>query len=408
MEYLFDYVEPTILICDKEFQKEVDQVTCNFLKHKLIFGENAEDILFKTQNLENFIPPKFTRSPDELVACLLLTSGSTGKPKVVKVSHSMLINCLNGVQRSGVGSSDHLVFGTAGLRWVSHMFRILTSIFYGSSQLFTGKDPDPQNICKIIDELKPTMILAPNSFLQEIFGHYRKEFPKYDFSSLKHLFNGGETVLGSTNSKWGKEFSGVITSINGYGITEIGGPMATGDAGLEINPGYKVRIVGENGLNLGPEQCGIIQIKLRVPFLKYYKRPEDDIKSFTSDGWFVTGDYGKVAEDNRLHIYCRYKDILKCGDKLLIPNSIEEHINEHPLVNLGVIVEVEQKIIIFIKLESGADKRTAGSELEVFFRSFLDWGTVEKVVYIEKFEIISTGKTDRAELKRCYLEGKYD
>lgn len=412
MPYLFEYIEPTIVISDQEFEEEVSRVRCSSLKHRLVFGVNAENILFKPQILENFNPPKLTTSPEELVACLLLTSGCTGKPKVVKLSHSMLINCLNSLEHSRFNAPNDILLGTAGIRWVSHICRMLCAIFYDSPQMFTGKNPDPKNICRIVEELKPTMLFAPNSFLQEIYGHY-KGAQNYDFSSLYKIFNGGETPIEATNNKWKKEFPG-ITTINGYGITEVGGPVAINKDDLnkpvnggEIYPGYQVRIVGEDGQNLGPEQCGIVHIKIRVPFLKYHKRPEDDSKSFT-DGWFITGDYGKMTEENYLHIYCRFKDIPKCKGMLLIPNLVEEHINQHPLVNLGVIVGVEDKIAIFIKLVAGGDTQTVKSDLNVYLRGFIDWQMVEKVVYLEKFKIISTGKVDKGELKRGYLEGEYN
>lgn len=420
MEYLFDYIEPTILICDEEFIIEVEsslkRKTCESLKHKLVFGVNAKEILFKAQCLSPLPHPTFTKLPEELVACLILTSGTTGNPKVAKISHSMLVNCINTLRHSKFNAPNDNLFGIAGVRWISHINRMLCSILFESPQTFTGKDPDPKNICEIIEKFKCTMLLAPNSFLQEVFDHYKRN-PKYDLSSLKQVLNGGETPLEAVNHKWKQEFAGLNT-VNGYGITEVAGLVALnkGRCGLinggELHRGYQVRIVGENGQALGPEENGIVLIKLRVPYLKYYECPEDNRKSFTPDGWFITGDYGKMTVGNNLHIYCRFKDIPKCKGILLIPNLVEEYINQHPLVNLGVIVGVENdKIVIFIKSVAGGDTKTqttVKSELNVYLRRYIDLGIVEKVVYLEKFKVISTGKVDKQGMKQEYLNGAYN
>ncbi|KAL5292697.1 hypothetical protein ACFFRR_011463 [Megaselia abdita] len=410
LEYLFDYIEPTVLICDKEFIRDFDKIHYSTLKYKFFFGINLEDNLFRKQDLQQFVLRKsFSKPPAELVASLILTSGSTGKPKVAKLSHSMMINSINALQHSKFNSPNDFLVSSAGLRWISHIMRMLCPIFYKSPQIFTGKDPDPQNICEIMDKFKGTILFAPNSFLQSLLNFYKSN-KIYDFSSLKTILTGGETPMECVNNKWKEEFPG-LTSVNGYGITEVSGLVALnkgnipGLNGGSIYKGYQVRIVGEDGRNLGPEECGVVYIKLRTPFLKYLKRPEDDKKSYTSDGWFITGDYGKMTKEHYLHIFCRFKDIPKCKGMLLIPNSVEEYINQHPLVNLGVVVGVKDKIVIFIKL---VNKKAVESELDVYLRQFVDYEIVEKVVYLEKFKITSTGKVDKGGLKEGYLKGEYN
>lgn len=414
LEYLFDYIEPTILITDKEFEEEMDLVCYEGLRKKIVFGVDAEEILLKPQHIKQFVLPKsFEKSPDELVACMILTSGTTGKPKVSLISHSMLINCINALKFSKFNSPRDKLVGTSGIRWISHINRMLAAIFYQSPQIFTGKDPDACNIAEIIEKFKGTTLIAPNSFLQFLFDYLKKN-QGHDLSSLMAILNGGETPMTSVNQRWEQQFPGLV-ALNGYGMTEIGGLIAVngsetlGINGGEIHGGFQVRVVGEDGETLlGPEECGIVHIKLRVPYLKYHKRPDDNRESFTPDGWFVTGDYGKMTKENYLHILCRFKDIPKCKGKMLIPNSLEEHINQHPLVNLGVVVGVGEKIVIFVKLFDGNVGKMVKTELEGFMKSFVDWEVVESVVFLEKFKIISTGKVDKIGLKRAYLEGEYN
>lgn len=414
MDYIFNYLQPTILLCDLEFSKEIDEsldrINYNLLKHKLVVGDNADDVLFKDQRIDDFVFPKFTKSPDELLACLMLTSGTTGIPKLVRLSHSLLVHVINTLKHSIFNSPEDILVGTAGIRWISHINRMFCSIFFDCPQVYSGKNPDPQNICEIIEKTSGTSLIAPNSFLQILLEYYKKNKNLHNLSSLERILSGGEAPLKSVNDKWKQEFPN-LKIIKGYGLTEMAGLVALNNNdcpqyinGGAIYPGFEVKVVSLDGQNQSPEQNGIVYIKLRAPFLGYYNRPEDNRKSFTPDGWFITGDYGKMTDRYYLHIHCRFKDILRCKGNLLIPNLLEDFINQHPLVNLGAVVGIgADRILIFIKLLDGEDS----SAIEYYLRKEIDFEFVEKVLYLDKFKFISTGKVDKDEMKQGYLQGKY-
>lgn len=405
MIYHIDYIEPTIILYDEEYidlvEQSLDHIKYKSLKHKLVFGVNAENILFKDQDLHNFQPPKISKSPDELLACLMFTSGSTGKPKLVQISHSLFINSINTLRNTAYNSPEDIVVGPSGIRWISHFSRMFSSIFFSSPQVYSGKNFNPKHICEIFEKVKGTSIIALKSFLQPLLDYYKTN-KNHNLSSLKRILVGGDTPVETVSTKWKQEFPN-LTIIKRYGMTELAGIVSMGGKdnvnGGRIHQGCQVRIVGEEGQNLRHERSGIVYIKLRAPFLKYYKRPEDNRKSFTPDGWLITGDYGKMTKNNYLHIYCRYKDIVKLNGKLLIPNLLEEYINQHPLVNLGIVLGVKDKFAIFIKLVNGDDKDV----VDLYLKESKDWDFVGNVFYIDEFKMLSTGKIDKDWLKRLYL-----
>jgi malonyl-CoA/methylmalonyl-CoA synthetase len=124
-----------------------------------------------------------------------------------------------------------------------------------------------------------------------------------------------------------------------YGMTEIGmgisnpyaGERRAGYIGMPL-PGVQVRLVDDQQHEIGHGEVGEIQIKGDNVFLEYWQRPEATAQSFTTDGWFMTGDTA-VVEDGYYRILGRTSmDIIKSGGYKLSALEIEEVLRTHPAI----------------------------------------------------------------------------
>uniref|UniRef100_T1GLM7 AMP-dependent synthetase/ligase domain-containing protein n=1 Tax=Megaselia scalaris TaxID=36166 RepID=T1GLM7_MEGSC len=227
LDYLLGYIRPTILIYDEEFKIEVKD-SLNRLEmcvKELIFGnpslENSvENVLLKPQNIKSFVPKDLSKlkSADHLISCISFTSGSTGVPKAVPITHSMFINQINAVAYLDEFNSKNIM-SPSGIRWIAQLFIMFLPIFLNTKKTFSGKNPDPVNMCDAIHKWKVSAILTANSMLKAIFNHYEST-PGYDFSSLEYLLSGGEPPCASMKSRF-IEILPTIKISQGYGITDV-------------------------------------------------------------------------------------------------------------------------------------------------------------------------------------------
>jgi malonyl-CoA/methylmalonyl-CoA synthetase len=105
-------------------------------------------------------------------------------------------------------------------------------------------------------------------------------------------------------------------------------------------PGVKLRICGDGGAPLAANEIGGIQVKGPNVFAGYWRMPEKTAEEFTADGYFKTGDLGKIDERGYVHIVGRSKDLLISGGYNVYPAEIEDYINELPGVTESALVGV--------------------------------------------------------------------
>lgn len=415
LDYIFDYIRPTILIYDKEYESDVKEslkrLKIQEIKMCLVYGnpssENSiENVLLKKERTSNFKPVDLSQyeSPDDLTACIYFSSGTTGRPKGVKISHSLLLNEINGLAGTPQFNDPNMnMLAASTLRWISQLSVMMIPIFFGAKRTITGKENNPENICSAIDKWKVTSLLGSNQILNSIFDHYSRSF-YYDFSFLRTVVTSGEAPSKSINDRIQRILPNIDVTYR-YGLSECGGAVAMqNDLGLlnggHIVKGFSFRIVDEQGSNLGPGMPGIVHIKGRGKFTGYYKNEEATKKATTDDGWYNTGDYGLFTQNNYLHIYCRFDSIPKCNGKLIIPIHVEEHLHKHNNVNFAVMVPVSgitphnQRIAVYVKLnENVVDKLHSKTELIEYLKEIIDWEIVAKFEIVKGFEASFSGKS---------------
>jgi crotonobetaine/carnitine-CoA ligase len=143
-----------------------------------------------------------------------------------------------------------------------------------------------------------------------------------------------------------------VTLIEGYGMSEIGGPLQ--NTVVERMPGtcgklrkdYAAKIVDDHGVELGPDTPGELLIRPLKPyciFLEYYKMPEKTVEAW-QDLWFHTGDYLFYDENGYFHFVDRKKDALRRRGENISSYEVEKGINSHPSVLESAAVAVKSDL----------------------------------------------------------------
>ena len=326
-------------------------------------------------------------TPDSL-ATLIYTSGTTGKPKGVQLTHgNFLAECGNVV----AGASDLFMKpngSTLLFLPVAHVFGRMVQIGAVAAGLHLAHCSDP--LTRLLPDLasfKPTFVLAVPRIFEKVYNGaeakadaagkgaiFRKAadvaiaysealdtgkmsaglkfkhalFDKLVFSKIRHSLGGrveaaisGGAPLGV---RLGHFFRGAgVRVLEGYGLTET-----TAGATLNLTTAHKVGSVGRPipGTTIKIAEDGEVLIKGGIVMRGYWQNDEANREVFTEDGYFRSGDLGKLDEEGYLYIVGRKKElIVTSGGKNVAPAVLEDRLRAHPLVSQCMVVGDNQPYI---------------------------------------------------------------
>jgi acyl-CoA synthetase (AMP-forming)/AMP-acid ligase II len=175
-------------------------------------------------------------------------------------------------------------------------------------------------------------------------------------------------------------------------------------------PFFAVRIVGEQGQDLGPGEVG--EIAGQGPFLMtgYYGQPELTSKAMRG-GWLLTGDLGYVDEDGYLYLVDRKKDMIDTGGVKVYPHDIEEVIARHPQVAEAVVFGVPDPkwgetpvAAVLLKTGEACDPETLRSWINEHVGA--RYQRVSQVMLVSAFPRSVAGKILKRELREPFWAGR--
>lgn len=356
-------------------------------------------------------------------AALLFTSGSSGEPKGVVLTHRNIIsNVIQFGSRLGLGPEDKVL----GCLPLFHSFGFTVTLWY---PLIEGIGlvtyPSPMEVPKLaglIEKYGISLVVTTPTFLR---GYLRKAKPE-QLAPVKLLVTGAEKLPSSVAESFKATFGKDV--YEGYGLTETapatnvnlptrippadGRPVRPshrpGSVG-QLLPGIAVRITDAvTGEKLPLNRQGIIWFKGPNVFPGYYQQPRKT-EEVLRDGWFRTGDLGRLDEDGFLYIEGRLSRFSKIGGEMVPHETVEEHINRA----LGLENEGERKIAVVgipdpekgeaLVLLSTVAGETIKQELIQLRYALLERGVPslwipKKMLRVSAIPVLASGKLD---LRQC-------
>lgn len=276
------------------------------------------------------------------IASLIYTSGTTGRPKGVMLSHgNLMTNALALHAAWGWQPGDVLLhalplFHVHGLFVACHC-----ALLNGSKMLFLPKF-DVAEVLRLLPHA--TVMMGVPTFYTRLLAS--SDFGVDTCANVRLFVSGSAPLLEETFHDFSQRTGHTI--LERYGMSEtvmntsnpLEGKRMAGTVGLPL-PGISVRIIAENGATLPVDEVGAVQVKGPNVFKGYWNKPDKTADDFTTDGWFKTGDLGKLLPNGYLSLVGRAKDLVISGGYNIYPKEVELVLDDIPGVNESSVFGVQ-------------------------------------------------------------------
>ena len=187
------------------------------------------------------------------------------------------------------------------------------------------------------------------------------------------------------------------------------GPRVGGTVGFAL-PGIEVRVCGDDGAPAA-ERAGMVQVRGPSVGPGYWRRPDASSDSRTPDGWFVTGDVGRLDADGRLTLEGRAGDMIISGGLNVYPAEIEQVLDAHPSVTESAVVglahpDLGEAVAAFVVAEPDAagDLDRLVSDLASTLGDVARFKHPKRIVRVDGLPRNAMGKVLKAQLRARYAD----
>ena len=291
---------------------------------------------------------------------IIYTSGTTGAPKGVMITHDMMLRTAFGsTWGRAFENGRRILFSLPMYHVYGYVEGLLACLFVGGA-IIPQTRFDAKETLQGIEKHKASDVLLIPTMTLALLDELKKT--TYELKTLQSVISSGGRAPAYI-------WQDIVTYLHpqeittGYGMTEVtasstvtrpddhfekllhtnGRLREVGPAG-DPNLGQRLviyRVVNkETGIDVAPGEVGELLAKGPGVTQGYYNKPDATKDAFTSDGWFKTGDLGRIDSDHYLTLMGRSKESYRCGGEQVMPTEIEDLLVTHPAVLQAHVVPV--------------------------------------------------------------------
>lgn len=411
----------------------------DFQNIRLLYLEDIMKTISPTQKAVTFLaskilpPSLFIKTvlkahqpnPDDTLT-IIFSSGSTGNPKGVMLTYkNITANAWSTIKGADVDFTDCLLGALPFFHSFGYTVSLWTPIQLGAAIVYQPDPRQARDIGAACKSYQCTAYLSTATFLRFCL---KKSEPD-DFKSLRILICGAEKLPLQLAKDFETKFG--ILPLEGYGCTELSPVVCInkGDISIpgatiigqlagsigQIIPGVSIKIVDPDSLAcLAPNQEGMVLVT-GANVMKGYLNDPDKTASVIKDGWYITGDMGKINLESYVTLTGRLSRFAKIGGEMVPLERLEDELHDllqssERVCAVTCVPDIsrgERIMVLFlphILEEFGMDIKAWLKQLSSRGLPNL-WIPAEKDFYpVAEMPVLGSGKLDLAKLKAKALE----
>jgi long-chain acyl-CoA synthetase len=353
------------------------------------------------------MPPLPQPKADDL-AVLMYTSGTSALPKGVMLTYGNLQSDVEAAITHARLEGKHRFLGIIPLFHSTGLLgTLLAPMTLGAMVVYIARF-SPVATLNAIKEHQISLVIAVPSMYGAIV-RLKAAHPD-DFKGIYAIISGGEPLPAAVREAFQAKLNQPI--YEGYGLTETIGPIAFNVPGQnhpgsvgKLIPGAEIKTTDDDGKDLPTGQTGEIWMRGPMIMKGYHNLPKETAAAITPDGFFKSGDIGRMDENGYLHITGRKKELIIVAGEKAVPREIEDVLLKHPAVADAAVVGKKdpsrgEVVVAFVILHEG--QTATSDELRDFCRTqnLAQWKCPREVTMVADLPRSPTGKV----LKRVLSE----
>ncbi len=346
MEYFIGNAEPAVVVCTPKNFGWVSKIAFKAGTQNVftLDDDRSGSLLDRAAHCSDQHAVAVLQADD--LAAIVYTSGTTGRSKGAMLSHGNLLSNAQVLKdfwgwRKPQGGGDVLIHALPIFHVHGLFVAIHGALLNGSKMIWLAKF-DAGLVVKKLREA--TVFMGVPTLYVRLLAE-----PGLNHAACRNMrlfISGSAPMLIETFNEWRQRTGHTI--LERYGMSETamlssnpyqGGERCGGSVGFAL-PGVSLRVQGDGGQPLPVGEIGGIEVKGPNVFKGYWRMPEKTADEFTVDGYFKTGDVGKIDERGYITIVGRSKDLIISGGYNVYPAEIEGYINDLPGVAESALVGV--------------------------------------------------------------------
>ncbi len=345
--------------------------------------------------------------PDKASRYIILTSGTTGTPKGAQRSSPKSLSTIVGLLDLIPHRSEETMVMAAPL---FHSWGFINSVIGLSlgARLVMDRRFDPARTMELVDRYDAEVLVAVPVMLQRILELDPEVSRDFTASNLQIVTLSGSALPGGLATEWMDRYGDNVYNL--YGSTEVSFATIAGPDDLRADPatagriprGTSIRLIGEDGEDVGPGGSGRIFVRNGMTFEGYTGGGDKE----KLDGYVASGDIGHFDAENRLHIDGRDDEMIVSGGENIFPAEVEDLIASHvEVVEVAVIGVADQRFgqslcaYVVLRREGAIDE----DEVKAFVKANLaSYKAPRDVIFAPELPRNATGKI----LKRKLVAGE--
>ena len=409
LDYFIGDAEPSLIVCDPSKQAGIAALADKIGAQVDTMDANGDGSLREGAKKSPADFATVPRTKDDLAA-ILYTSGTTGRSKGAMLTHDNLAsNSLALVEYWRFGKDDVLIhalpiYHTHGLFVASNV-----TLFARATMIFLPK-LDPELMIKLMS--RATVLMGVPTFYTRLL-----QSPSLSKDSTKHMrlfISGSAPLLAETHREWSARTGHAV--LERYGMTETNmntsnpydGERVPGAVGFPL-PGVSVRVTDpETGNEIARDTIGMIEVKGPNVFKGYWRMPEKTEAEFRPDGFFITGDLGKIDAKGYVHILGRGKDLVISGGFNVYPKEVESEIDAIPGVMESAVIGVPHadfgEGVTAVVVNGKEAKLDEAAVMKALDGRLAKFKMPKRVIFVDDLPRNTMGKVQKNVLRETYAK----